>query len=263
MPTLRFALDDAVASQPAYLVPPAPYTPPPPVQAAPPPPQIAPPGYAPYGYGAPQAAPPQAAFHQRVQAYVQGGYRVQSHRAYDAALVCGKSLGVAGWLLALISVVGALWYLLILLLSGLRSDTVYITLESDGYVYEEGPGAAHVRRQRARTGQRWGAFGVIVFFVSLLLALVLGVVASIVLTQDRYQAALREAYPAVTLFEERFSSTPADPEDVALAKDAAVAFSILAGIAAVGLWGGATLFVIGTIHARAYRTPVPPLPGYA
>ena len=29
------------------------------------------------------------------------------------------------------------------------------------------------------------------------------------------------------------------------------------------LAGGATLFVIGTVHAGAYRVAVPPLPGYA
>ena len=261
MPTLRFTTREP-RIRPAYIVPPAPYTPPPPVQIAPPP------AYAPYGYAAPQVAPlaagmAQETFHQRVQSYVQGGYRVQSHSAYEAALVCGKPLGVVGWLLALITGVGALWYLLILMLGGFQADTVYVVLESDGYVYEDGPGAAHVRRQRARTGQRWGAFGLIVFFVSLLLALVLGVIAGIALTQDRYQAALREAYPAVTLFEERFSNTPADSDDVSLAKDAAVAFAILAGISGVGLWGGVTLFVIGTIHARAYRTHVAPLPGYA
>jgi hypothetical protein len=50
---------------------------------------------------------------------------------------------------------------------------------------------------------------------------------------------------------------------VSLAKDGAVAYAILAGITVVGLWGGATLLVVGTIHASAYHTRVPPLPGQA
>jgi hypothetical protein len=81
------------------------------------------------------------------------------------------------------------------------------------------------------------------------------------LTQDRYQAALREAYPAVTLFEERFSAAEADPEDVNLARDAAIAYAVGAVLGAVALWGGATLFVIGTIHAGAHQVSVRPLPG--
>lgn len=73
---------------------------------------------------------------------------------------------------------------------------------------------------------------------------------------------MREAYPAITLFEERFSAVQADPDDVALARDGFVVWVILAGVAIVGLWGGATLFVVGTIHHGAYRVSVPPLPGW-
>jgi hypothetical protein len=250
-------------ARPAYIVPPAPYTPPP-VPAPPPPVRITPPP-APYGYGYTSPAVPSmpaAYLQQRVLAYRNAGYRLRVNSPYEATLSYGKGLGAAGWLLALLSIIGVFWYTLLLALGGFRRDVVDIVLESDGQIYEDGGGAAHVRHQRSRVGRRWAMFGVVIFAVSLLLAIVLGLVAGIVLSEDRFQAALREAYPAVTLFEEHFSRTEADPGDVDLAKDGAVAYAVVAGIAAVGLWGGATLFVIGTIHARAYRVHVPPLPGW-
>ena len=257
----------AEPSRPAYIVPPAPFTPPPMSPYAPPPPvRITPPPLP--AYAAPvehgYAQPPAVAYlQQRFAAYTRGGYQVLVHGPHEATLASGKRLSAGEWLLALITIIGFLWYVLIVAVSGFQADKVYIVLESDGRVYEDGPGAAHVRQSRSRAGRRWSAFGLIVFFVCLLLAILLGVVGAVFLTQDRYQAALREAYPAVTLFEENFSRTEADPSDVSLAKDGAAAYAILAGIAVVGLWGGATLFVIGTIHAGAYRTRVPPLPGLA
>jgi hypothetical protein len=235
-----------------YIIPPAPYTPPPPAPPIP-------------AYAAPPTPAPMPAvtfLQQRVEEYRHGGYRLRSHRPDEAILTYGKGLGAGGWLLAILSVIGALWYLLLLVLSGFQRDRVYIVLESDGYIYEDGPGAAHVRRHRSRVGRRWAAFGLVILFVCVLMAVVLGIVAGIVLTQERYQAALREAYPAVTLFEEQFSAAEATPDDVQLAKDGAVAFSILGGIALVGVWGGATLFVIGSIHAGAYQVRVKPLPGW-
>lgn len=251
------------------ILPPAPYTPPP-VRA---PQMVAPPAlsYIPPDRGYAQPAPvmlsgPDAAvayLQQRVAAYRRGGYRVQTHGQYEASLTYGKRLGVGTWILALLTLIGALWYLLIMALSGFRADVVYVVLEDDGRVYEDGPGAAHIRGKRARLGRRWSAFGLVLFLLSLILAVMLGVVGGIVLSQDRYQAALREAYPAVTLFEDHFSPERANPDDVDLAKNGAVAFAIVGVIAAVGLWGGATLFVIGTVHASAYRVHVPPLPGWA
>jgi hypothetical protein len=47
------------------------------------------------------------------------------------------------------------------------------------------------------------------------------------------------------------------------AETAAVVASVLAALAVLGIWGGATLLVIGTVHALAYRTRVPPLSGFA
>jgi len=233
---------------PGYIVPPAPYTPPPftPMPAV---------------YGSPPGSG-YVYLQQRVAEYIQGGYRVHSYTPAQAVLSCGKNLGVGGWVLALITVIGFAWYLLILALSGFAADRVYITLEADGRVYEEGPGAAHIRRGRARAGRRWALFGGAVLALSLLLALVLGAVATTYLRDDAHQAALREAYPAITLFEERFSDVEADPDDVPLARDGLVVWIVLAGIAAVGVWGGATLVVIGTVHHGAYRVPVLPLPGW-
>lgn len=228
---------------PGYIVPPAPYTPPPAV------------------YGLPASAG-HVYLQQRVADYALGGYRVHSHAPTQAMLSCGKNLGVGGWMLALITGIGFAWYLLTLALSGFATDRVYITLEADGRVYEDGPGAAHIRRARARTGRRWALFGGAVLVLSLLLVLVLGVVAWVYLSDDGHQAALREAYPAITLFEERFSAVEPDPDDVSLARDGFIAWAVLLGIAAVGVWGGATLTVIGTVHHGAYRVPVPPLPGW-
>lgn len=253
-----------------YVIPPAPYTPPP--MPTPAPPAFITPPPVPYAAHAGHYAPQQPAagidpalayVQQRVQAYRQGGYRVETHGQYEASLRYGKRLSVGTLILALVTLIGALWYLVILAVSGFTADTVYVVLENDGRVYEDGPGAAHIRRQRSRGGRRWSAFGLVIFFISLLLAIPLGLVAGVVLTQDRYQAALREAYPAVTLFEEQFSAADAYPDDVALVKDGAVVFSIAAVLTLIGLWGGLTLFVIGTVHASAYRVHVPPLPGWA
>ena len=246
------------AAPSAYIIPPAPYTPPP----------LPTPAYAPAPYAYPaQPADPFAAavafLQQRVALYRQGGYHLLAHGPYEATLAYGKGLSVGAWMLALVSGVGLVWYLLILALSGFQLDEVTVWVERDGRVYEDGPGAAHVRAQRARTGRRWRTVGALIFALSLFTALVLSVFAGVVLSQERYQAALRQAYPAVTLFEERFSDTPASADDVQLAKDGAVAFGVVAVLTAVGLWGGATLFVVGTIHASAYRVRVPPLPGWA
>lgn len=241
-----------------YTIPPAPYTPPP--LAVPPPTFIAPPP-TPEPRPAYGVIPGTTYFQQRVQAYKHGGYRVQVHAPHEATLTRGKSLGVFGWLLALISGIGILWYLLILAMSGFQADHAYLMLEPDGRIYEDGPGAAHIRHQRSRTGRRWSIFGLLVFVFNLILAVILGVVGWIAL--DRYKPALREAYPEITLFEDRFSDETANPDDVAMVEDGAVVYSILAGITIIGLWGGLTLLVIGSIHAAAYRVRVPPLPGYA
>ncbi|MBI5958389.1 MAG: hypothetical protein HY866_06635 [Chloroflexi bacterium] len=231
-------------------------TPPPTILPPPAPMYAAPPGYA---YGAPA---PAAILQQRIEEYRRGGYRwLDSQHPQEAILSHGKTLSVGGWMLALITVVGVLWYFLLIITSFFRADKVYLSVDAAGRLDEDGPGAAHHRLRRVRGGKRWAWFGLLIFVFCLVLTVLLGLAAGAVLSQERYQAALREAYPAVTLFEERFSQTEADPDDVSAAHDGAVAYTILAGVALVGLWGGATLFVIGTIHAGAYRVSVRPLPG--
>ncbi len=253
------------APAPTTTIPPAPFTPPPiPDTVAPtfiaPPAPYAPAPYAPYmpGYA---PSPAMQFMQQRVQLYQRDRYRVVSHTPNEIVLSRGKQLGVSGWLVALVSIVGVFWYTLILLVSGFRRDRVFVTLEADGYVYEDGPGAAHVRQQRSRGGRRWSIIGLVLFVLSFLLAAGLAIAATVTASQDRYQAALREAYPAITLFEEHFTAGDADPADVDLMHDGLVAWSIAGGIALVGLWGGLTLFIVGYIHATAYRVNVPPLPG--
>lgn len=221
-------------------------------------------GWSPYPYGGAQNYWDAATrfFQQRIQAYLDAGYRTHVRAAHEATLSLGKQLGALGWALAIVSVIGALWYLLILALSGFRADMAYLTLEADGRVYEDGPGAAHIRRQRSRAGRRWSLIGLTILVLSLVLAIVLGVIIGLALGQESARAALSEvnligAFYANT-FHVETSITPS-AADVARAENAAIAASLLGGLALVGIWGGATLLVIGTVHALAYRTRVPPL----
>lgn len=254
------------------LIPPAPYTPPPVMAPTPPPmmPVIAPPPatvppapHVPptsaYGYG---PSPAMAYVQQRVQYYVRDHYQIITHTPHEVVVARGKSLSLGGWLVAIASVFGLAWYLLILLVSGFRKDRAYITLEADGRVYEDGPGAAHVRRARARSGRRWSVVGLMIFILAFLLLIVVVATASVVVSQDRYQAALREAHPTITLFEERFTAAEADPGDVDLMRTGLIVWSGAAVLALLGLGGGLALFVVGYIHATAYTVNVPPLPGY-
>ncbi len=231
------------------------YTPPSPVPAYTP----APAPYAPPVYGYAAALPLIA---QRIQSYVNGGYRLRSQNPRQAVLSYGKHLGVGTWIVALFSIVGVLWYALLLALSGFRQDRAYLDMAPDGRLYEEGPGAAHVRASRARSGRRWSLLGMVLFLLSLVLLIGLLATAVVMLSQDRYQAALRKAYPEVTYFENHFSDETAAQDDIDLMKTGAVVFSILGGIAVVGVWGGFTLWVIGQVHSSAYRVHVLPLPGY-
>lgn len=240
--------DATQARRQPYFIPPAPYTPPP-IPA----PRIAPPlpVYPPAPYTAPSSH-----LQQRVQAYRQGGYRVLNHTLYEATLSRGKYLGFFGWVLAIVSIIGLLWYVLLMVVSGLRPDRAYLALQADGSIYEDGPGAAYIRHQRSRIGRRWSITGLVMFAVAFVLALGLVIVALLAL--DRYKPALRAAYPEITLFEDWHSDTPADAEDVSLVETGAVVFSILTGIAVLGLWIGLTMVIVGTIHAIAYHVDVPP-----
>jgi len=251
----------------AYIIPPAPYTPPPvpvPIPMPAPPPMMAAPVplMPPPQYG-PRPMSGTAYLQQRGQAYQRAGYQIEVSAPYEAALRRGKPLSFQAWMLALVSIIGFVWYVLIQMMSGFGKDHVYVTLEPDGRVYEDGPGAAHIRRQRSRTGRRWSIFGFVLLSVSLIVLLILAGIGAAALSQDRFQYALRKAYPAVSLFEDRLRSGEASDADIELMKNGAVVFSIVGGIGLLGLWGGATLFVVGAVHASAYRSKVPPLPGYA
>lgn len=208
-------------------------------------------------------------FQQRIQAYLNAGYQAHVHAAHEATLSYGKPLGAGGWLLAIVTLIGLLWYILIQAISGFRPDMAYLTLEADGRVYEDGPGAAHVRRQRSRSGRRWSLIGLTILVLSLVLAIVLGAVVGLALRDDQRRAAVSQidllGLPIAEVFE-ALDATPAitaSAEDIASAENAAVVVSLLGALALLGIWAGATLLVIGTIHARAFRTRVPALPGYA
>jgi hypothetical protein len=105
----------------------------------------------------------------------------------------GKSISFFWWVVAVMSGVGLLWYLFILMLSGFRKDIVYIYLEHDGYIYEEGPGAAHIRRRRSRVARRWGVMGILLAIFSTFTIIIMAV--SVAILMNRYDAELASAYP--------------------------------------------------------------------
>ncbi|MBZ0307390.1 MAG: hypothetical protein K8I82_15085, partial [Anaerolineae bacterium] len=234
---------------PAFHVPPAPYTPPPPI------PEFT---RSVEGY----SYPSNHYLIQRANAYQRAGYRLRSQSPYQMILSYGKPLGFVWWLLALISGVGFIWYFLIMLTSGFSQDMVYILMERDGTLYEDGAGAAHVRRQRARVGRRWGFLGVVIFFISLVWFI--GMVIGAVYIIDRYRPELEAAYPTVTLFtsDNPTDTATLDPETVDRAESGVLAFSILFVLAGLGVLSGLALTIVGYLHNRAYDVHVPPLPEY-
>ncbi|NDJ77732.1 MAG: hypothetical protein GYB65_15880, partial [Chloroflexi bacterium] len=205
--------------------------------------------------------PGSALYEQRVREYRSAGYRDHSQAANGIVLRGSKPLTILGWLIALVSVIGVLWYLVILASSGFQRDKVYVQREPGGQLFEDGPGAAHVRRQRSRVGRRWGIIGLVMLVFNVILALVLGAIGLVLLSQERYQAAVLEAYPEVALVQDQIDDpgVSASQSDVDRMETGGVVFVILGGIAAIGIWAGLTMFVIGYVHAVAYFTPVPPL----
>jgi len=198
----------------------------------------------------------------RVWRYEHAGYTIRERGPHGVVLDIGRSLSVLGWLVAFVSFLGLLWYLFIQIGSGFHKDWVSIRLGPGGHIAEDGPGAAHVRRRRSRSGRRWGLIGAFFLIFCLILGLILAVVGGLLLSNDEYQAALREAYPEVDLLQDQLNEGPADPDDVDLMETAGVVFGLLGGITLIGLWAGATLAIVGYIHANTYHVPVPPLPGY-
>ena len=93
--------------------------------------------------------------------------RAGSHALLRQAARC------RGWALAILTIIGLLWYIAIQAFSGFRRDMVYLTLEPDGRVYEDGPGGPHPARAIA-AGRRWSLVGLTILVLSLVLAIVLG-----------------------------------------------------------------------------------------
>lgn len=197
-------------------------------------------------------------YQQRVVAYAQGGYRLVQRMPTETVMSYGKSLSYLWWIIATASGFGIFWYWFILLVSGFRSDRVYIILEPDGYVYEEGPGAAHIRRRRTLNSRRWGVFGMFMLLVSVF-SLVLAVLAGSVML-DRYQNELNAAYPELGLFSNTIAPNDLDATEVQNVRVAVLALLILSAISISGVAAGAMMAFVGYLQAAAYRVKVAPLP---
>ncbi|HLA44524.1 MAG TPA: hypothetical protein VJZ27_13860 [Aggregatilineales bacterium] len=228
-------------------IPPAPYTPPPLREATA--------SVMPYSF------PSNYYLEQRITAYRQGGYDLVNYTPYQVTMTCGKSIGFFWWLLAMFSGIGLLWYFMILLTSGFSKDRVYLIIERDGTLYEDGTGAAHVRRQRAKVGRRWGFLGVVIFFLALMWFIVMIIAA--VLGVNRYRAELQAAYPSVSLFASGDNPvTEVNPDAISNAESGVLAFSILFGLSLIVIVIGLLLTIVGYLHGSAYDVRVIPLPAY-
>ncbi len=196
---------------------------------------------------------------QRVQAYLYGGYQLVHQKQHEAVLSYGKSLSFFWWIIGAMSVVGLLWYWFILLLSGFRRDIVYVSLEPDGSLYEEGSGAAHIRRRRSRIARRWGVMAMLLAMISVF-TFCLVILAGAVL-MDRYETEIDAAYPEFSLFGSReIDSDALDATQVQNVKVVVLVLIILMGLSGVGFVGGMAMFIVSYLHAAAYRVDVAPLP---
>lgn len=196
---------------------------------------------------------------QRVDAYQNAGYELIGRNQYEGLLRQSKTLPFFWWIVAGWTIFGAAWYFLILLTTGFNKDKVYIGLEPDGYIFEEGSGSAHIRRKRERSGRRWGVVGIIIFILSTLLFLLLLVAGYFLL--DSYSAELNEAFPAVTLFRD-YGNDSLNQSDVENARTLAFIMITLYTISLLGIISGYILTIISYIQAAAYRVNITPLPGY-
>lgn len=228
-------------------IPPAPYTPPP----LPP----APTGAMPY---APPNAVPNYWLQQRVQAYQYGGYKLLRQQPMEAVMSYGKPLPFFWWVVGLSSIVGILWYLFILLMSGFRRDVVYILIEPDGYPYEEGAGAAHIRRRRSNVARRWGVVSILLVLFSVFTFFLVVLAGATIASQ--YQAELVKAYPEMSILTGSVEDTVNDT-NVDNVRVIVLALILLFGLSITGFLSGAAMFVISYLHAAAFRVEVAPLPG--
>lgn len=247
-------------------LPPAPFTPPPPL----PQPVAQPFQPAAYPMQSPQfpqnpqfqgwqgQQPSSYWLQQRIQAYLYGGYQMREQRPNEATLAYGKSIGFFWWVLAVMSVVGLLWYLFILILSGFRKDTVYISLEPDGYIYEDGSGAAHIRRRRSRVARRWGVIGILLAIFSTFTIIIMAV--SFTILMNRYDAELASAYPEFSFIQGNVNTDNLDNTQVQNVKVVIPVIIIMSTLSVIGFVGGLSMSVISYLHSAAYSVEVAPLP---
>lgn len=195
---------------------------------------------------------------QRINAYAQGGYRMQGYFQNEAIMTYGKPLSFGWWIFGSATIFGIFWYFLILLVSGFQRDKVYILLEPDGHVYEDGAGAAHVRQRRAQNARRWGVFGIFMVLISVF-SLFLVIMATAVLT-DRYVDELNAAYPEFGIFDSDVDPERIDTNTVDNIEIAVVAIVILFSLSLSGIIIGATMAFTGYMQASIYQVRVAPLP---
>lgn len=200
---------------------------------------------------------------QRVAAYRQGNYELVSYSPFQVTMAYGKPLGLVWWLLAMLSGIGIVWYFMILMASSFTKDRVYLIVERDGTLYEDGAGAAHVRTKRSRVGRRWGFLGTVIFFISLIWFI--GMVGVSFYGIDRFRPELEAAYPNISLFVSDNPDEDAEEiseEDISTAESVVLAFSILFVLSVVSLFSGLFMTIVGYLHSTAYYVRVPPLPGW-
>lgn len=197
-------------------------------------------------------------YQQRILTYAQGGYRLVQRLPNECVMAYGKSLSFLWWIIASASGFGIVWYWFVLLVAGFRADRVYILLEPDGYVYEEGPGAAHIRRRRSRNSRRWGVFGAFMLLVSVF-SLILAILAGSVML-DRYQNELNAAYPELGIFTNSIPPANLDATEVQNVRVAVLALLVLSALSISGVVAGIMITMIGYLQAAAYRVKVAPLP---
>lgn len=221
-------------------LPAAPYTPPPPPLRA-------------------TAQPLGGSVQQRVNAYAHAGYRLVRQLPNEIVMSYGKPLSFFWWVFGTASIFGIVWYWFVLLISGLQPDRVYIAVEPNGRVYEEGPGAAHVRYRRAQNARRWGVVGVFMILIAVF-SLFLVILAGSVLL-DRYEAELNAAYPEFGIFDNaNVDTSNVGATEVQNVRIGALALIILMALSFSGLVIGSIMTLIGYLQSAAYRVEVAPLP---
>ena len=215
---------------------------------------------------APDVPPSVYWFQQRIEAYRQGGYTLKSQNFQEAVLNYGKPLSYRWWIIAMASVIGILWYFMILLMSGFKRDVVVVTLEPDGYVYEDGNGAAHIRRRRSRVARRWGVLGFLIMIFSIFTVFLVAIAGFFLTSQ--YEAEMTAAYPEAAIITNATVTNCAEADsgldctEVQNVKVVILALIILIALSGVGLIGGFIMAFVSYLQSAAYSVDVAPLPDH-